>query len=85
MNKYKEECFELYLNEYVTQYKNDQYDVISKNRTNINYEKINIKMDLSYITKLTSVANFWKLNNDKYKDLSIAACIVLGTPTHNAI
>jgi hypothetical protein len=41
-------------------------------------------MDLSYITKVTSVANFWKLNNDKYKDLSIAAFIVLGKPTHNA-
>jgi hAT family C-terminal dimerisation region len=84
MNKYKEECFDLDLNDYVDKYKNDQYDIITKNGTNINYDKINIKMDLAYITKLTSVANYWKLNNDKYEDLSIAACIVLGKPTHNA-
>jgi hypothetical protein len=71
MNKIKEDCFEWDLNEYETQYKNNQYDVITKIHTNINFEKISIKMDLAYITKLTCLQNFWMINNGKYKDLSI--------------
>jgi hypothetical protein len=43
LNKYKEECFELDFNEYVIKYKNNQYDVITKNVTNVDYEKNNIK------------------------------------------
>jgi predicted HNH restriction endonuclease len=79
----EKECLHLDLIEYVKQYKNNNYDLITDNGTSINTEKIN-RIDLAYITKLTSVSNFWKENNSKYKDLSIAAGIVLGKPTHNA-
>jgi hypothetical protein len=71
------------LHEYVKQYKNNNYDLITDNGTSINTEKI-FRVDLAYITKLTSVANFWKVNSSKCKDLLIATEIVLGKPTHNA-
>lgn len=55
----------------------------TENGTIINTEKIN-RIDLGYITKLNSITRFWKLNCNNYKDLSIAAGIVLGKPSHNA-
>jgi hypothetical protein len=83
-NNYKDDCLRLNLMEYVDQYKNLYYDVITKNSTNLNTDKIIKQKDLLYVTRLTDVSIFWKIICNKYKNLAIAAAIVLGKPTYNA-
>jgi hAT family C-terminal dimerisation region len=81
---YYDECGRLDLEEYVLLYKNSKYDAVTKKGTEVLVDKIKNKIDLAYITSITDVTNYWKNNNLKYEELSVAALILLGKPTHNA-
>jgi hAT family C-terminal dimerisation region len=85
MDEYVENCKNMDMIDWLDSMGNDEYEKDRQN--NLIDEDIicdNYKKDIMYVYKYFEVLTWWRVNAGKYTELSVAATIVLGKPTHNA-
>lgn len=82
MNKYKKECKDMNMSRYLEENGNKLYKTLVNNKK-LDSSRIT-SWDVLYISKLFDATKWWQDHEIKYPELSLAATILLGKPTHNA-
>jgi hypothetical protein len=83
MEEYRKQCKQIDMPAYLEANGNELYKTMKKNKQ-LDLQRINDFEDALYISKFFDVTKWWQDNDCKYPELSLAATIILGKPTHNA-
>jgi hAT family C-terminal dimerisation region len=85
MDEYVENCKNMDMIDWLDSMGNDEYK--NDRQQNLVDEDIlrdYYKKGIMYVYNYFDVLTWWRVNAGKYNELSVAATIVLGKPTHNA-
>ncbi len=81
IEKYRDDCRKMCMATYLTENGNELYKMmLAKNK--IDHGRIK-KWDVLYISKFFDAVKWWQDNEKQYAEISAAASILLGKPTHN--
>jgi hypothetical protein len=83
MKAYRAECCKINIVAWLDEYGNNLYKEMKKKGKTL--ESIRVKhKDALYIAQYFEATTWWWVHEKTYPELALAACIVLGKPTHNA-
>jgi hAT family C-terminal dimerisation region len=82
LNEYRKECKNLKMQQYLEENGNQLYKTLVANKK-LEVSRI-LSWDVLYVSKLFDATKWWQDHEIKYPELSLAATVLLGKPTHNA-